>query len=102
MDWFWKPIGAPLVVAAIVGLAAFYFGRATAPDAPAIRGELRWVDVQNPLFRSRIGYGADIEKALLPFLKLPGLAFNLERAREEPQLRVMAITFRNDSAIRTK
>src|SRR5260370_25043726 len=102
MEWFWKPLGAPLLVAAIVGIAAFYFGRATATDVPLIRGEVRSVRIPNPVYKGRPGIGAEIEKALAPVPKIAGMSNLIDEVRFEPSLRIFSVTLRNDSAVRTK
>jgi hypothetical protein len=98
----WKPLGAPLIVAAVVGAVAFFWGRATAPDAPSVQAEFKSVDIANPVLASRSGIGANLEKAIQPFFNVSGSGAVIDQMSYRSEWRIGVLTFNNNGAVRTK
>jgi hypothetical protein len=102
----WKSLIAPLIVAAIVGVAAFAFGRATAPETASIDAQIKWVDIPNPLFGlaslispEKMG---EIDKYVQSKYKMNGVSLALRKFSFESPVRLSIITLRNTTSVRSK
>jgi hypothetical protein len=107
MPSFLKFFVAPLMVAVLAAAFAFWLGRSTAPDIAILQGELRWVDIESPIYHQPAGF----VRTYAPFLpgnintKSPAFALfvsAVDRLRLEKNVRVAVLTLRNDSNIKTQ
>jgi hypothetical protein len=103
---FWKAVIAPVLVAAIIGVGAFVWGRMTAPDAPLIDAEIQWVDVPNPITGITALIPPDKQVELDKYVQsrtgLTKTSAALLKFQFSPTIRIATLSLRNTTSVRSK
>jgi hypothetical protein len=103
MEGIWKTLAAPIIGSIIAGLVVgIILGRAQAPEIPVIQAKASWIDVRNPIYDGDLKLYPEAAKFLEQNFGIKHGGELLQSMRWAPEIRVMEITLRNNSAIRSK
>ena len=104
MDWkgIIEKVIIAVVAGAILGIFGWILGRATAPETPSVRAQLKWVDVESDqrVYGALLKNRGDMEKAFGTVFEMTGI----EKALEDigSRLRVATLKVENNTSVRTQ
>jgi hypothetical protein len=102
LEWFWRVIVGPVIVGAILSPIPFLVASYTAPDKAFLKTELRWVDIESPIYGQAPGFGRALTLMFpIPIAKANAFVAALDKLRSEKELRVAVLTLTNNSNVRT-
>jgi hypothetical protein len=83
-------------------LAAFFGGRLFAPEIASVQAEMKWLDVENPLFVAGPDAGVKFDKLMGENFQRTGFQPIIDRLRGDVSVRLFAVKLSNNTNLRTK